>query len=135
MRNYLEQLRYVEQLLNVKYSSVNIQMRNDMSTSAQIEITVASGKTYKFWVHSDGYPRGVIPRLIDTDELEELRRALGTEDLYDAFPSYFYEIDLKQKTIVIYDSVYSDDNTKKLKGELIFSGTFDEVKSAYGNQS
>ena len=102
-----------------------------MSTTAQIEITVESGKTYKFWVHSDGYPRGVTSNLIDTDELEELRRALGVEDFYDPFPSYFYEINLKQKLIKIYDSIYGYENKTKLKGELLFNGTFDEAKIAW----
>jgi len=98
-----------------------------MSTHAEIEITTTSGKTYKFWKHADGYPSGVIDTLIDTDELEELRRALGVEDLYEPTPDYYYEIDLKNKTIKVYDSAWAQ-MQKWEKGELMFSGTFDEAR-------
>ena len=112
------------------FQNIKNYVRGHMSTHAEIEIKTTSGKTYKFWRHADGYPSGVVGDLINTDELEEMRRALGLEDLYESCPDYYYEIDLGNKYIKVFNSSYVQTKTWN-KGELMFEGTFDEARENF----
>jgi hypothetical protein len=102
-----------------------------MSTHAEVIITSQFGKKYTFWIHSDGYPEGVIPHIpSDVLDLEEIRRALYLEDMPDPCPDYYYEIDLGAAQVRIFDNSFAIDKTWR-RGPELFNGSIAAAKEIY----